>query len=167
MTALVNALPALRAGTLWADLNTASPRVKEALVERLASRDVPVVDVALMSPVPGRGPAHADAGVRGGRPTATPRSSPASAPTVTVQPGPPGTAISRKLLRSVFYKGLAAAVVEALRGRRGRRLRRLAARQHRRRAGRLRRAAPSTGSSTARTGTPGAAPTRWPPPPSS
>jgi len=27
-----------------------------------------------------------------------------------------GTAISRKLLRSVFYKGLAAAVVEALRG---------------------------------------------------
>jgi hypothetical protein len=33
-----------------------------------------------------------------------------------VQPGPVGTAISRKLLRSVFYKGLAAAVVEALRG---------------------------------------------------
>jgi 3-hydroxyisobutyrate dehydrogenase-like beta-hydroxyacid dehydrogenase len=35
---------------------------------------------------------------------------------VTVQPGPAGTAISRKLLRSVFYKGLAAAVVEALAG---------------------------------------------------
>jgi 3-hydroxyisobutyrate dehydrogenase-like beta-hydroxyacid dehydrogenase len=35
---------------------------------------------------------------------------------VQVQPGPVGTAISRKLLRSVFYKGLAAAVVEALRG---------------------------------------------------
>ena len=35
---------------------------------------------------------------------------------VAVQPGPVGTAISRKLLRSVFYKGLAAAVVEALRG---------------------------------------------------
>jgi 3-hydroxyisobutyrate dehydrogenase-like beta-hydroxyacid dehydrogenase len=32
---------------------------------------------------------------------------------VTVQPGPVGEAISRKLLRSVFYKGLAAAVVEA------------------------------------------------------
>jgi 3-hydroxyisobutyrate dehydrogenase-like beta-hydroxyacid dehydrogenase len=31
-----------------------------------------------------------------------------------VQPGPVGEAISRKLLRSVFYKGLAAAVVEAL-----------------------------------------------------
>ena len=35
---------------------------------------------------------------------------------MTVQPGPAGEAISRKLLRSVFYKGLAAAVVEALRG---------------------------------------------------
>jgi 3-hydroxyisobutyrate dehydrogenase-like beta-hydroxyacid dehydrogenase len=33
---------------------------------------------------------------------------------LTVQPGPVGEAISRKLLRSVFYKGLAAAVVEAL-----------------------------------------------------
>jgi 3-hydroxyisobutyrate dehydrogenase-like beta-hydroxyacid dehydrogenase len=33
---------------------------------------------------------------------------------VTVQPGPAGEAISRKLLRSVFYKGLAAAVVEAM-----------------------------------------------------
>jgi 3-hydroxyisobutyrate dehydrogenase-like beta-hydroxyacid dehydrogenase len=33
---------------------------------------------------------------------------------VTIQPGQAGEAISRKLLRSVFYKGLAAAVVEAL-----------------------------------------------------
>jgi 3-hydroxyisobutyrate dehydrogenase-like beta-hydroxyacid dehydrogenase len=34
---------------------------------------------------------------------------------VTVLPGPPGTAATRKLLRSVFYKGLAAAVTESLR----------------------------------------------------
>ncbi|NBM16019.1 DUF1932 domain-containing protein [Streptomyces sp. GC420] len=33
---------------------------------------------------------------------------------VEVLPGGPGTAAGRKLLRSVFYKGLAAAVVEAL-----------------------------------------------------
>ncbi len=33
---------------------------------------------------------------------------------VTIQDGPAGAAISRKLLRSVFYKGLAAAVIEAL-----------------------------------------------------
>lgn len=34
---------------------------------------------------------------------------------VTVLDGPPGVAATRKLLRSVFYKGLAAAVTEALR----------------------------------------------------
>ncbi len=33
---------------------------------------------------------------------------------VEVLPGPAGTAAGRKLLRSVFYKGMAAAVVEAL-----------------------------------------------------
>ena len=55
MTALENALPSLSAGTLWADLNTASPGLKEALADRAAERDVPVVDVALMSPVPGKG----------------------------------------------------------------------------------------------------------------
>jgi 3-hydroxyisobutyrate dehydrogenase-like beta-hydroxyacid dehydrogenase len=82
-------------------------------VEWSAARDVPVVDVALMSPVPGRGlrtpmlvsgdgadryaEILADLGIR-----------------VTIQPGSVGEASSRKLLRSVFYKGLAAAVVEAL-----------------------------------------------------
>ncbi|RSM74837.1 NAD(P)-dependent oxidoreductase [Actinoplanes sp. ATCC 53533] len=111
--ALANALPALAPGTLWADLNTAAPAVKAALVRQLTGRDVAVADVALMAPVPGRG-------------LRTPMlvSGPGAAryaeiltgfgAAVTVQPGPAGEAISRKLLRSVFYKGLAAAVVEAL-----------------------------------------------------
>lgn len=114
LTALANALPALRPGTLWADLNTASPGLKAAVAEA-AGEAVQVVDVALMSPVPGKGlrtpmlvagPAaqrYADLLIALGA-------------EVTVQPGPVGAAISRKLLRSVFYKGLAAAVVEALRG---------------------------------------------------
>ncbi|MFI5937499.1 NAD(P)-binding domain-containing protein [Actinoplanes sp. NPDC051494] len=55
LPALRNALPALRPGTIWADLNTASPQTKVALQELLAGRDVPVVDVALMAPVPGKG----------------------------------------------------------------------------------------------------------------
>jgi len=112
LTALTNALPALRPGTVWADLNTASPGLKAALAQA-AGEAVPVVDVALMSPVPGKG-------------LRTPMlvSGPAAdryaellaglGADVTVQPGPVGEAISRKLLRSVFYKGLAAAVVEAL-----------------------------------------------------
>ena len=83
-----------------------------------------------------------------------------------MQPGPVGEAISRKLLRSVFYKGLAAAVVEALAaaekagcadwlagnisaelaGFDARTIDRLVEGTH---------------------STPAAAPTRWPPPPSS
>jgi 3-hydroxyisobutyrate dehydrogenase-like beta-hydroxyacid dehydrogenase len=113
VTALVNALPALRPGTVWADLNTASPGVKAALVEQLAGRDVPVVDVALMSPVPGKGLrtpmlVSGDGAARYAQVLA------GFGVQVTIQPGPAGEAISRKLLRSVFYKGLAAAVVEAL-----------------------------------------------------
>jgi 3-hydroxyisobutyrate dehydrogenase-like beta-hydroxyacid dehydrogenase len=112
LTALTNALAALRPGTIWADLNTASPALKASLVD-VAGEAVAVVDVALMAPVP-------EKGVR------TPMlvSGPAAdryavimagfGAAVTIQPGPVGEAISRKLLRSVFYKGLAAAVVEAL-----------------------------------------------------
>ena len=113
MTALENALSALAAGTLWADLNTASPGVKKALADRASP--IEVVDVALMSPVPGKGlrTPMLVSGPAAGRYVELLAGLGAEA---AVQPGPVGTAISRKLLRSVFYKGLAAAVVEALRG---------------------------------------------------
>jgi 3-hydroxyisobutyrate dehydrogenase-like beta-hydroxyacid dehydrogenase len=112
--ALANALPGLAPGTVWADLNTASPGVKAGLVDMAGGVGV-VVDVALMSPVPGKGlrTPMLVAGEAAGRYAAMLRPLGAE---VTVQPGPAGTAISRKLLRSVFYKGLAAAVVEALAG---------------------------------------------------
>ncbi|MBB3083915.1 DUF1932 domain-containing protein [Geodermatophilus sabuli] len=111
--ALVNALPALRPGTVWADLNTAPPGVKAALVEQLAGRDVPVADVALMSPVPGKG-LRAPMLVSGEGAARYAEILAGFGIQVAIQPGPAGEAISRKLLRSVFYKGLAAAVVEAL-----------------------------------------------------
>jgi 3-hydroxyisobutyrate dehydrogenase-like beta-hydroxyacid dehydrogenase len=113
MTALVNALPALRDGTIWADLNTASPRLKADLVEKLATRDVPVVDVALMAPVPGHG-LRTPMLVSGEGATRYAEILADLGASVTIQPGAAGQAISRKLLRSVFYKGVAAAVVEAL-----------------------------------------------------
>jgi 3-hydroxyisobutyrate dehydrogenase-like beta-hydroxyacid dehydrogenase len=113
LPALVNALPGLRPGTVWADLNTAAPRVKAALVDELAGRDVPVVDVALMSPVPGRG-LRTPMLASGDGATRYAELLSAYGVTVEIQPGPAGEAISRKLLRSVFYKGLAAAVVEAV-----------------------------------------------------
>jgi 3-hydroxyisobutyrate dehydrogenase-like beta-hydroxyacid dehydrogenase len=115
MTALENALPALAAGTLWADLNTASPGLKKALADRAAEHGVPVVDVALMSPVPGKG-LRTPMLVSGEAADDYVEILARLGADVAVQPGPVGTAISRKLLRSVFYKGLAAAVVEALRG---------------------------------------------------
>jgi len=115
MTALENALPGVSAGTLWADLNTASPGLKVALAERAKDRDVPVVDVALMSPVPGKG-LRTPMLVSGEAADRYAQLLSGWGVDVDVQPGPVGSAISRKLLRSVFYKGLAAAVVEALRG---------------------------------------------------
>ncbi len=115
MTALENALPALSAGTLWADLNTASPGLKKALAERAAAHDVDVVDVALMSPVPGKG-LRTPMLVSGAAADRYVEVLAGLGADVAVPPGPVGSAISRKLLRSVFYKGLAAAVVEALRG---------------------------------------------------
>jgi 3-hydroxyisobutyrate dehydrogenase-like beta-hydroxyacid dehydrogenase len=112
MTALRNALPSLRPGTLWADLNTASPGVKAALAEA-APAGVAVVDVALMSPVPGRG-LRTPMLVSGEGAARYAELLAGLGIEVEVLPGPAGAAISRKLLRSVFYKGLAAAVVEAL-----------------------------------------------------
>lgn len=113
MTALSNAMPGLRPRTVWADLNTASPRLKQLLVDRLAGRDVSVVDVALMSPVPGRG-LRTPMLVSGDGAARFAETFTGLGGDVAVQEGPAGAAISRKLLRSVFYKGLAAAVVEAL-----------------------------------------------------
>lgn len=110
--ALRESLPTLRPGTIWADLNTATPSLKERL-STLGAGVVRVVDVALMSPVPGRGLS-----------TPMTMSGPAAGELATVLrgfgavvdvlDGPVGAAATRKLLRSIFYKGMAAAVVEAL-----------------------------------------------------
>ncbi|MEU4479032.1 DUF1932 domain-containing protein [Micromonospora sp. NPDC023966] len=112
MEALLNALPSVRPGTIWADLNTASPGLKAALAEA-AGAPIPVVDVALMAPVPGKG-LRTPMLVSGGAADRYAAILSGFGAQVAIQPGAAGAAISRKLLRSVFYKGLAAAVVEAL-----------------------------------------------------
>jgi len=112
--ALMAALPGLGSDAIYADLNTASAGFKARMAEVAASTGTEFADVAMLSPVPGLG-------------LRTPMlaSGPAAArfaailtalgATVDVLPGPPGAAAVRKLVRSVFYKGLAAAVTEALR----------------------------------------------------
>ena len=113
--ALANALPGLRPGTIWADLNTASPGLKSRLAERAAGAGAPVVDVALMAVVPGNG-LRTPMLVSGEAAQRYAELLGALGADVTVQDGPAGAAISRKLLRSVFWKGVAAAAVEALQG---------------------------------------------------
>jgi len=112
LDALAQGLPGCRPGTIWADLNTAAPSRKRAVAEAAGDR-LRVVDVALMAPVPPRGlgtPMTASGPAAQAYAEAI---SPFGA-SVTVIDGPLGAAATHKLLRSVFYKGLAAAVVEAL-----------------------------------------------------
>ena len=112
LAALTLGQPGCRAGAIWADLNTAAPAIKEALV-RAAGDQILVVDVAVMGAVPPRGLATpmAASGPAAGSFAETLRTYGAN---VEVIDGPVGAAATRKLLRSVFQKGMAAAVVEAL-----------------------------------------------------
>jgi 3-hydroxyisobutyrate dehydrogenase-like beta-hydroxyacid dehydrogenase len=114
-SALRHALPRLEAGSVWADLNTGSASLKLELARQLAAGapEVAFADVSLMSPVPGKGirTPMLVSGAAARRFAELIRPLGAS---VQVLDGPPGEAATRKLLRSVFYKGLAAAVVEAL-----------------------------------------------------
>jgi len=110
--ALTQSLPACRPDAIWADFNTSAPGLKQELA-RVAADAVRVVDVAVMAPVP-------PTGLRTPLTVSGPAAAPAAAllsrygADVQVIDGPVGLAATRKLLRSVYYKGLAAAVVEAL-----------------------------------------------------
>jgi 3-hydroxyisobutyrate dehydrogenase-like beta-hydroxyacid dehydrogenase len=111
--ALRAGLPGLRPDAVWADLNTAAPATKQELATIAETAGVAFADVAMMAPVPGRGLsvpmlASGHAAARFAQLVV-----PLGAE-VDVLDGPAGLAASKKLLRSVFYKGMAAAVVEAL-----------------------------------------------------
>jgi 3-hydroxyisobutyrate dehydrogenase-like beta-hydroxyacid dehydrogenase len=107
------ALPALRAGVIYADLNTAGPSLKRELAEIVAPTGAAFVDVAMMTPVPPAGirvPMFlsgdgADALAEILRPFGTP---------IEIVGSEPGEAAARKLTRSVFFKGMSGAICEAL-----------------------------------------------------
>jgi len=115
LTALTQALDTIEPGTLYADLATSSAGRKRELARIAGARGLDFVDVALMSTVPGKGlatPALAS-GPGAGRYAAVLNPLGASC---EVLAGEPGEAATRKLLRSVVMKGLAAVLIEALRG---------------------------------------------------
>jgi 3-hydroxyisobutyrate dehydrogenase-like beta-hydroxyacid dehydrogenase len=107
------ALPLLGPGTIYADHNTSGPALKKELAAIVAPSGAQFVDVAMMAPVPGLGvrvPMFlAGAGAAGMatflRRFGTP---------VEIVGSEPGEAAARKLTRSVFFKGMSAAVCEAL-----------------------------------------------------
>jgi 3-hydroxyisobutyrate dehydrogenase-like beta-hydroxyacid dehydrogenase len=104
---------ALSPGAVWADLNTASPGKKRELADIAMRHDVPFADIAIMAPVPGRGllvPMLVSG--RAAKPTAE-ILRPLGV-SIEVLDGEAGVAATRKLLRSVFFKGMSAAIVEAL-----------------------------------------------------
>lgn len=105
--------PALRPGTLYADLNTGAPELKRSVAKPVEAAGAVFVDVALMAPVPGKGittPALASGpGAQRFAELFIPLGMP-----VKVVDDQPGSAASRKLLRSVVMKGMAAAIIEGL-----------------------------------------------------
>jgi 3-hydroxyisobutyrate dehydrogenase-like beta-hydroxyacid dehydrogenase len=113
VAALEASLDALGPGAAWADLNTAAPAVKQRLAAIGEARGIAVTDIAMMAPVPGKGlrvPMLASGPAAGGV-AKTLREYGAD---IDVLEGPAGLAATRKLLRSVFYKGMSASIVEAL-----------------------------------------------------
>ncbi len=111
--AIAQAWDEMKRGTLYADLSTAPPGLKEDLADTAALRWLPFADVALMGTVPGNGlrtPALASgpgaeqyAGIVNGFGGA-----------VEVIGDRPGDAAGRKLLRSVVTKGLTTTLIESL-----------------------------------------------------
>jgi 3-hydroxyisobutyrate dehydrogenase-like beta-hydroxyacid dehydrogenase len=105
--------PALQPEQLYADLNTAAPALKRALAAVVEARGAVFADVALMEPVP-------DWGVRTPALASGPGAERFAAAfelfgmPVTDVGREPGAAAARKLARSVFMKGQAAAIGEAL-----------------------------------------------------
>jgi 3-hydroxyisobutyrate dehydrogenase-like beta-hydroxyacid dehydrogenase len=101
---------ALDPGAVYADLNTASPQLKREL-----AAVVPVLfaDVALVGTVPGSGLATPALASGAGAERFAELLRPLGMP-VDVVGDEPGAAAGLKLLRSVFMKGIAAAVLESL-----------------------------------------------------
>jgi 3-hydroxyisobutyrate dehydrogenase-like beta-hydroxyacid dehydrogenase len=105
--------PVLRQGALFADLNTSAPALKRAIAAALGAWGGRCADVALLRGVPGLG-VRTPALVSGtGAEEFATRFRSFGMP-VTVVGSKAGEAAARKLARSVFMKGLAAALAEAL-----------------------------------------------------
>lgn len=103
----------LSAEQLYADLNSAGAPLKRELAELIEPSGALFADVALMAPVPGHG-LRTPSLVSGSGAERFAGTIGALGMPVEVVGAEPGQAAVRKLLRSVFMKGIAAAAIEAL-----------------------------------------------------
>jgi 3-hydroxyisobutyrate dehydrogenase-like beta-hydroxyacid dehydrogenase len=107
------ALPAMRASDIYADANTAPPELKRELAALAAGAGVGFADVALLGPIPTRGLTAPVLASGAAAPAFAALFEPLGMP-VEVVSAEAGDAAALKLVRSVFMKGLAAAVVESM-----------------------------------------------------
>ena len=105
--------PAMREGQVFADLNTAAPVLKRKVSTLIGRTGALFADVALIGPVPGNGLATPALVSGPGAEKFAAALGPLGMP-VTLIGDEPGAAAARKLARSVFAKGLAAAIGESL-----------------------------------------------------
>ncbi|MGE5291460.1 MAG: NAD(P)-binding domain-containing protein [Micromonosporaceae bacterium] len=103
----------MRGGSVYADLNTASPQTKRRTASALDGTGALFADVAVLAPVPRAGLRTPLAISGPGRGKLARFLEPFGVPVEDAGPDP-GAAAGRKLLRSVFMKGLAAVVLESL-----------------------------------------------------
>ncbi len=103
----------MKPGALYADANTGGPALKRTLAAIVESAGFPFVDVAMMAPVPPLGIRVPMFLAGSGAEALAPFLAGFATP-VTVVGTEAGEAAARKLTRSVFFKGLSAAVWEAL-----------------------------------------------------
>lgn len=103
----------LSAGQIYVDANTSAPALKREMAAAVEPSGARFVDLALMAPVPGRGLATPALACGTGSARAVALLGELGMPVTDLGPRV-GDAAARKLVRSVFMKGLAGAVSESL-----------------------------------------------------
>jgi len=113
LDAAASVVPSLEPDRLYADLNTTSPALKRDVAAAVTSTGAAFADVALLGSVPAQGVSTPALASGEGAERFAELLRPLGMP-VEVVGNEPGEAAGLKLIRSVFMKGLAAAVLESV-----------------------------------------------------
>jgi len=112
-TVAAEVLPVLLPGQIYAEMNTASPDTKRAVAALLSPSGALTADVAIMAPVPPKGILTPFLVSGPGAALFTEKLLPLGLD-ISVLSDDMGEAATRKLLRSIVYKGVAAVIGEAV-----------------------------------------------------